>query len=171
MVLTILILLAVLKFNKQSFNIGGYVMKKDILIVSGLMVLLSTFFFIFMMVNKIETKSTKAMLIPASGLEILDLIDEKKDGIIYVGRPTCNKCQDFQPKLEKAIVKNNQDIFYYNTDEGKKKDIKNFEKLIHVTDIQSVPAVLVVEKGKVTIRLSNFKNQNEIDQFLLENKG
>ncbi|MEF9938318.1 thioredoxin family protein, partial [Carnobacterium sp.] len=75
------------------------------------------------------------------------------------------------PKLEKALAKNNQAILYYNTDEGKKTDIKNFEKIVNVTDIQSVPAVLVVKKGQVTNRLSNFKNQNEINQFLLENKS
>lgn len=146
-------------------------MKKGVLIGSGVVVLLSTFFFIFIMMNKTETKENMATLTSASGMEIMGLIDEKKDGIIYIGRPTCDKCQAFQPKLEKALAKNNQAILYYNTDEGKKTDIKNFEKIVNVTDIQSVPAVLVVKKGQVTNRLSNFKNQNEINQFLLENKG
>lgn len=101
-------------------------MKKGVLIGSGVVVLLSTFFFIFIMMNK--TKENKATLTSASGMEIMDLIDEKKDGVIYIGRPTCDKCQAFQPKLEKALAKNNQAILYYNTDEGKKTDIKNFEK-------------------------------------------
>lgn len=146
-------------------------MKKGVLIGSGIIVLLSTVFFIFMMMDKTGTKAPKANLTSTSGLEVMSLIDGKKDGIVYIGRPTCDKCQAFQPKLEKAIVKNNQDVLYYNTDEGKKADIKNFEKIVNVTDIQSVPAVLVVKKGKVMNRLSNFKNQNEINQFLLENKS
>lgn len=145
-------------------------MKKGVLIGSGLIILLSMVFFIFITMNKTESKVEKASLTPASGVEVLGVIDEKKDGLVYIGRPTCDKCQAFQPKLEKAIVKNNQEVLYYNTDEGKKTDIKNFEKIVNVTDIQSVPAVLVVKKGKVTNRLSNFKNQNEINQFLLENK-
>lgn len=66
-------------------------MKKGVLIGSGVVVLLSTFFFIFIMMNKTETKENKATLTSASGMEIMDLIDEKKDGVIYIGRPTCDK--------------------------------------------------------------------------------
>lgn len=145
-------------------------MKKGALIGGGLIILLSTIFFIFMNMNKTATEATQGSLISASGADVLRLTKESQDGIVYIGRPTCDKCQAFQPKLEKAVAKNKQDVFYYNTDDGKKADLKTFEKIVAVTDIQSVPAVLVIKNGKVSERLTNFKNQEEINQFLLENK-
>ena len=50
-------------------------MKKGVLIGSGVVVLLSTVFFIFIMMNKTETKENMATINSASGMDIMGLID------------------------------------------------------------------------------------------------
>ncbi|MGX7418130.1 thioredoxin family protein [Carnobacterium gallinarum] len=123
-----------------------------------------------------QAKPVKEKASPNIGIEnvnaqkIVTLFDEKKDGLVYIGRPTCDKCQAFQPLLENALATNKQNILYYNTDDGKKADVKTFEDVIAKTEITSVPAVLVIKNGQVTQRLDNYKDEAKINAFLAENE-
>lgn len=140
-------------------------------IVGGLLVVMALIF-VFKNVTKPNdaTPKQEAGIVTVEGQKITKLFESKKDGIVYIGRPTCNKCQAFQPLLEDALAENKQSILYYNTDNGKKANQENFEEIIEKTGITSVPAVLVIQNGEVTKRLDNFKDETKIQGFLAENK-
>ncbi len=50
---------------------------------------------------------------------------DKTTGFVYVGRPTCEDCQAFQPILKKELKKKTtrpQKMAYYNTDKASEKE-------------------------------------------------
>lgn len=118
-----------------------------------------------MMVFKTNQKSEEK-LVTINNQAFLDVVDTKKSGIFYIGRPTCAHCQAFQPKLEEALEATNKQIFYYNTDEAKKEDNVAFERIIKATSISSVPVVIVVKNGVVIKKLAEYKDQAKIEAFL-----
>lgn len=47
---------------------------------------------------------------------------DKTTGFVYVGRPTCEDCQAFQPILKKELKKTTRPkMAYYNTDKASEK--------------------------------------------------
>ncbi|TFI63480.1 hypothetical protein CKN86_04850 [Carnobacterium divergens] len=111
-------------------------------------------------------QKNEAELVTIKNEAFLDVVNTKKSGIFYIGRPTCVHCQAFQPKLEAALKSTNKQVFYYNTDEAKKEDNALFSKIIKTTSISSVPMVIVIKDGAVVKKLTNYKDQTKIENFL-----
>ncbi|MBC2201239.1 thioredoxin family protein [Listeria welshimeri] len=76
---------------------------------------------------------------------------DKTTGFVYVGRPTCEDCQAFQPILKKELKerKLNQNMNYYNTDKASEKSRDDMIALLKKMDIDSVPTMVYLKDGKV----------------------
>ncbi|MBC2260185.1 thioredoxin family protein [Listeria sp. FSL L7-0091] len=76
---------------------------------------------------------------------------DKTTGLVYVGRPTCEDCQAFQPILKKELEKRqpNQKMAYYNTDKASEKSRDDMVALLKKMDIDSVPTMVYLKDGKV----------------------
>ncbi|MBC1375478.1 thioredoxin family protein [Listeria farberi] len=109
--------------------------------------------------NKKETeeKSKQTEKESATFLNIISTKDfkqkmaDKTTGLVYVGRPTCEDCQAFQPILKKELEKRqpNQKMAYYNTDKASEKSRDDMVALLKKMDIDSVPTMVYLKDGKV----------------------
>ncbi|AOA03478.1 thioredoxin family protein [Carnobacterium maltaromaticum] len=105
-----------------------------------------------------------------SSLKKLDTNDlkslTKQEGthIVYIGRPTCEYCIDFVPKLNKVVKETNLEVNYYDTDKNR-KDLQMTELLTEL-NVETVPAVIVV-KDKTVVKQINPTKLSAID---LENE-
>lgn len=105
-----------------------------------------------------------------SSLKKLDTNDlkslTKQEGthIVYIGRPACEYCIDFVPKLNKVVKETNLEVNYYDTDKNR-KDLQMTELLTEL-NVETVPAVIVV-KDKTVVKQINPTKLSAID---LENE-
>lgn len=97
-------------------------------------------------------------------------ISESSDlHLVYVGRPTCEICVDFKPKLEHLASKRFINFDYYNTDEFKKNNSDELKEFLKKTDISYVPVVIAVKNGEVIERFDSKDGIKEIDNFIKNN--
>ena len=66
---------------------------------------------------------------------------------LYVGRPTCENCQEYQPIVEAVINEIDVEVFYYNTDDNREDEI--FDEIIEQLDLVAVPTIIKIKNGKV----------------------
>lgn len=98
--------------------------------------------------------------------QIQKLIDNADTGYIYIGRPTCEECQNFLPKLKTVLISKEQKVFYYNTDNARKKDQDKLVKELNNLDVKIVPTILYMENGKISEKLEGSTNKSEVEKFL-----
>lgn len=56
--------------------------------------------------------------------EVESVVTDKKDEIIYIGRPSCPDCKKFKPELEKVLKDKHKSIYYFNIEStGKQKQL------------------------------------------------
>ncbi|MBC1340711.1 thioredoxin family protein [Listeria welshimeri] len=97
--------------------------------------------------------------------------DKDKNILIYVGRPTCGDCTEFEPQLIKQIKENKlqEKMIYLNVAETRKNE-KEWEKFKNKYKILYTPTLAVFRNGKLVKQLgwtpSNGVNMNEINLFL-----
>lgn len=100
--------------------------------------------------------------------QIQKLITNANTEYIYVGRPTCEECQNFLPKLKSVLIKKEQKIFYYNIDNAREENQDKLVQELNKLDIKIVPTILYVENGKVSKKLEGDINKNKLEQFLTD---
>ncbi|WP_211747203.1 thioredoxin family protein [Paenibacillus sp. Marseille-Q4541] len=114
-----------------------------------------------------NTNGADSKVLTAVTNEELTEFLEGQSGFLYVGRPTCPVCREFLPKLERASEDTGQLVYYYNTDEGRKQDEQEVMALMNQLEINSVPALLYIENGKETDRLTpGTMDQDSIVAFI-----
>ncbi|CUL60468.1 thioredoxin [Listeria monocytogenes] len=100
--------------------------------------------------NKTEEESA-TFLTTISTKDFKQKMADKTTGFVYVGRPTCEDCQAFQPILKKELKKRQPDqkMAYYNSDKASEKNRDNMIALLEKMDIDSVPTMVYLKDGKV----------------------
>ncbi|MBC2185920.1 thioredoxin family protein [Listeria sp. FSL L7-0253] len=96
-------------------------------------------------------KESSTFLNTISTKDFKQKMADKTTGFVYVGRPTCEDCQAFQPILKKELEKRqpNQKMAYYNTDKASEKSRDDMIALLKEMDIDSVPTMVYLKDGKV----------------------
>jgi len=101
----------------------------------------------------------------------IDKINKKEDFIVYVGRPTCPDCTEFEPKLIEMIEKYglSQKIYYLNVAEIRKDDAE-WELFKEKYEIQYTPTIVKIENGKAESMVGwtpeNGTDMDEIESYL-----
>ncbi|EAD1188400.1 thioredoxin [Listeria monocytogenes] len=100
--------------------------------------------------NQTEKEST-TFLTTISTKDFKQKMADKTTGFVYVGRPTCEDCQAFQPILKKELKQRQPDqkMAYYNTDKASEKSRDDMIALLEKMDIDSVPTMVYLKDGKV----------------------
>lgn len=88
-------------------------------------------------------------LVRISQKEIYDFQTDKKDAWIYIGRPSCQDCQDYYPQLLEKLKDNNLKIHYFNT-ECKASEKSNMKKFMEEIGITEIPSIIHIKNGKIT---------------------
>ncbi|MBC2012842.1 thioredoxin family protein [Listeria marthii] len=96
-------------------------------------------------------KESSTFLNTISTKDFKQKMADKTTGFVYVGRPTCEDCQAFQPILKKELEKRQPDqkMAYYNTDKASEKSRDDMISLLKEMDIDSVPTMVYLKDGKV----------------------
>ncbi|MBF2674695.1 thioredoxin family protein [Listeria marthii] len=96
-------------------------------------------------------KESSTFLNTISTKDFKQKMADKTTGFVYVGRPTCEDCQAFQPILKKELEKRQSDqkMAYYNTDKASEKSRDDMISLLKEMDIDSVPTMVYLKDGKV----------------------
>lgn len=143
-----------------------------ILIISGV-ILACAITIVFLQLNK-QSKESDAikfqkeypnvskdnMFVYRSASDIIDIL-EGGTGIVYLGFPECQWCQAYVPMLEEvAKEKGIKKIYYFNILEDRKKDTKEYKKIVELLKEKLdkdeegkprvyVPDVTAVKNGKI----------------------
>lgn len=97
------------------------------------------------------------------GLE--SIVINKKNAILYIGRPSCPACKKFKPKLEKILKDNHSSIYYFNTEStGKQKQL--ISEYLKGLGIDYIPIVIVIENGKVKEYLDGEMNLPKLKRII-----
>ncbi|MBC2122569.1 thioredoxin family protein [Listeria marthii] len=96
-------------------------------------------------------KESSTFLNTISTKDFKQKMADKTTGFVYVGRPTCEDCQAFQPILKKELEKRQPDqkMAYFNTDKASEKSRDDMIALLKEMDIDSVPTMVYLKDGKV----------------------
>lgn len=78
------------------------------------------------------------------------LIQKDKDVYVYIGRPSCGDCQEFEPELIQVIQKyeKSRQIIYFNVHSIRQND-KEWQLFKEKYDIQYTPTIAKFKKGKL----------------------
>ncbi|MDR2834503.1 MAG: thioredoxin family protein [Streptococcaceae bacterium] len=136
---------------------------KKITLISSLLLILLLFIF--------ATKSmtqTKEELVLIDNQQLENVIKSKKETIVYIGRPTCPQCQEFEPTLRKVLKEEKIHLDYYNTDEARKQDESVLSDLTTQLGVNTVPTVAKLKNGIVVNKIVGVKNEQAIKEFLGE---
>lgn len=100
-------------------------------------------------------------------------LNSNKLNVVYIGRPTCPDCAEFQPILEEKVKGNNLKVYYYNTDDAKKNNMKDFNKIKDELNIKYVPVLILYDGNKEVNRIGyeDYTKSNDLlDNIIKEYK-
>lgn len=96
-----------------------------------------------------------------------NLMASKEAQLIYIARPTCSYCQQFQPILEEITGMYDMKYQYMNTDEINSSTLTKLLNKFN-TD-SSTPQLLIVKDGKVVDTQNGYTDREGLFKFLQEN--
>ena len=83
-------------------------------------------------------------------LEELDDLEKRKlTGLVYVERDSCVLCNEARPRLEEYLEEEYSTMLHYDTSLDREKDYDVMMEVLEKYHVNSVPAVVVLEKGSV----------------------
>ena len=118
--------------------------------------------------SQIETTEieNKKGLININLKKLVDLENESKDFILYIGREDCQDCQIFKPILEQNIGRDSEKVYYLDLKEYRtkairenadSKDIERYNNIKEKYNIEWIPTLIHIKNG---IQISNFQFGN-----------
>ncbi|MRI73293.1 thioredoxin family protein [Enterococcus mundtii] len=98
--------------------------------------------------------------------ELQNKLNMHEDIMVYIGRPTCPDCHEFEPVLRNVLNDASEKIFYYNTDEARKIDSKKLDDIAENLSIDAVPTLIKISDGEVIYKKSGKQTKASILEFL-----
>lgn len=114
-----------------------------------------------------QMATSKEGLYEVDSISLEKIMNEKDTLFVYVGRPTCPQCKEFEPILRKVLNNQHQSMGYYNTDNARKENEDKLEIMADSLGINSIPAIIKIVDGKVIDRIIGLKNEKAIEEFIL----
>ncbi|OTN76137.1 hypothetical protein A5886_001214 [Enterococcus sp. 8G7_MSG3316] len=108
---------------------------------------------------------TNSSLIEVRNQELAQALESDSKFFIYIGRPTCPICEDFESILENALEELDNNLYYFNTDKARDEDEEKMLALIESLEIVAVPTIIYVEYGEVISQLNGLHTQVEVIDF------
>ena len=114
-----------------------------------------------------QMATSKEGLYEVDSISLEKIMNVKDTLFVYVGRPTCPQCKEFEPILRKVLNNQHQSMGYYNTDNARKENEDKLEIMADSLGINSIPAIIKIVDGKVIDRIIGLKNEKAIEEFIL----
>ena len=94
--------------------------------------------------HTIQKDLSKDQIIEINYDDVLKKINQKGDFVLYVGRPDCKDCQEFEPYLKNIKVYRDQ----ANSQEATKKEKSRYNQMRKKLDFSWTPTLKLVINGK-----------------------
>lgn len=109
-----------------------------------------------------------------------EIIREKKNAIIVVGKAACKYCESVKPIFNNISKAYKTNIYYLDLSDLKQDDAKKFfdklpeqgykEEKLETDGIFSTPTLLVIKKGKIDSYLESARSLEDYIDYLKENE-
>ena len=151
--------------------------------IGGLLAAMIVLIAIFVIANIIESSDfqfgsgnnerTELFYIGNSDMyEILN--DRSGEGFfVYIGRPTCPACREFEPTLRETLRYLDQELRYFEIDIARETDAESEMTVSEILDtmgVGGVPSTVYIVNGEVVDILSG-RSQEDIISFFEANGG
>lgn len=108
--------------------------------------------------------------------DMYDILNDRSGTghFIYIGRPTCPACQQFEPVLRATLQELDQELRYFQTDRAREADDESEMTMIEILDalgIQGVPTMAYIVNGQVVDSFTRIETREGILAFLEANGG
>ena len=94
-------------------------------------------------------------------------LENNESFAMLIWRTGCTHCEEFEPKLNKVIKDYDLEIYSINTENLNESE---YAKLENKTFVTGTPTLVIFEKGKYKTKLIGDKEENEVIDFLRQNK-
>ena len=122
--------------------------------------------------DNVEDDGTLLYIGNAEMYEILN--DRSGEGFfVYIGRPTCPNCRDFEPVLREALRSIDGQMRYFQTDIAREADDVSEMTMIEILNsigVSGVPSTVFIVNGEVVDRLGA-RTPESIISFIEDNGG
>ncbi|NMM51619.1 thioredoxin fold domain-containing protein [Paenibacillus aquistagni] len=108
---------------------------------------------ILLLLLRLPEQMDKKALTPMSNQQLETFLTEKQTGFIYIGRPTCPVCKEFEPRLIKEVKANKAEVHYFNTDEARKDNEQQMVGMLNGLNVSSVPTFIYFKDGQEVERI------------------
>lgn len=95
-----------------------------------------------------------------------DIIKSKKSQLIYIGRPNCPYCKNFDARLGEYLTNNNKTILYYNTIYDRENNNIEMTSTLNKLNVQTVPSIVKLDNGNVEKLITG----DDIDEIFEQTK-
>ncbi|WP_239254519.1 thioredoxin family protein [Listeria ilorinensis] len=114
------------------------------------------------------SQAAKAFLNTIGTADFKQKMADKETGFVYVGRPSCEDCQAFQPILQKELTEQGYSgkLAYYNTDKASEKNRDEMVDLLEGMSIDSVPTMVYLKDGKVVSTYAATDSQKNLAKWM-----
>lgn len=93
-----------------------------------------------------------------------EIIKDKKEAVIYIGRPTCSYCRNFVQKLRVVAEQTATDVYYI--DSSAQADGDNISDFRAKYQIPTVPGIIYTNDGSVNVKCHSAMPKEEIQRFI-----
>ena len=123
-----------------------------------------------------EANNEASRLIYIGNSEMYEILNDTSDEgfFVYIGRPTCPHCQQFEPTLEEVLQYLDQELRYYETDLATLDDEESpmtRDEILTEIDGAAVPRIVYIENGVVIDALVGNQPQEYVIAFFEANGG
>lgn len=77
--------------------------------------------------------------------QLREKLANKETFYLYIGRPTCSYCRNFEPKLQEAMKETQVPVFYLNTDAEDEVEVTIF---VDTQGIETIPHLTYYREGQ-----------------------
>lgn len=116
-------------------------------------------------------ENTKLHVIGNSEMEAILNDDSGVGTFVYIGRPTCPFCNEFEPILEGVLNDLDRELPYFETDLADLEDPMRRSQIFDRLGVAGVPAIVYIVNGQVVDSLNGLQQQEAVLEFFEANGG
>lgn len=104
-------------------------------------------------------------LVPLTPAELTEKMTNGESFVLYLGRPSCEHCQAFVPKLHQALRTHPKTVYYYDTENRDDAFLKGFRERFHIKTVPNL-SYYVGEEQMTTLAHGSQSSLDEIVRIL-----
>lgn len=143
--------------------------KKVLILLSLLLIIIVTFTAYLTTLSQTDYQIAVNRLQKISLETVEQKIQDQESFYLYTGRESCPYCQEFAPKLAKAVDKTKRTVYYLDNEHIDKSSWNNFKTTV---GFKTIPNLTYFTNGTAYERLQNASQASVevIESFIRRNK-